>query len=156
LRGRHLRALTSSPDTTFVLAGEPRVLVPPGDYSAVMVRHEIQEKFRRKTLVLWLRVVALDGANASYDRALVPMYFPMTTGSFSAGSKFATLWARLTGRRPQKGERMTTAVLLGRLLRVRTRTVTHDHRQRPHGVLTTYAVVDDILSVEVGESAGQE
>jgi hypothetical protein len=153
MRPKHLFALPEATDPVFVLTGEPRALLPPRDYPAVVARHEIQTQFGRRTLVVWFKVVAVDTADARYDRVHVPMYFPMMKRTFSAGSKFAVLWARLSGRRPRKGERMSTAVLRNRLLTIRTRTVTEDHRQRPHGALTAYSVVDEIVSIDAGGSA---
>jgi hypothetical protein len=139
---------TSSPDAVFVLEGEPRTLVPPGLYQAAMVRHESVIRFGRHVLIIWFEVVAP-------DRVRIPMYFAMVNGKFRAGSKFSTLWARLTGRRPRRGERMTTGVLRDRLVTIKTRTVTEDDRQRAHSALATYSVVEEIVSIDVGGQAGR-
>ena len=155
-RPRHLRAIPSSPvapAVELVLGGEPLQLVPERQFSVTFVRAERRWHFQRLNVWLWFRVLALDPADAPYDGIDLPLVCATKEGRLGQLSKFARLWARVAGRRPLKGERLSTGILAGKLFTIRTRTVRTDHEQRPHGALGEYSVIADVSSIDVGGPA---
>ncbi len=153
---RHLRPIprmATAPAVELVLDGEPLRLVPEREFRVTFMRAERRWQFHRANVWIWFRVIALDPADVVYDGIDLPLICATKEGRFGPQSKFAKLWARVARRRPVQGERLSTAILAGKLFTVRTRTVRTDHEQRPHGALGKYSVIADVSSVDVGGPA---
>jgi hypothetical protein len=150
-RRRHLRAVsTALPALDFELDGNLLVRVPERTFHATFSRAERRFLYQRSSLWLWFRLAALDAADAEFDGLELPLICATRSGRFGQKAKFTKIWTRIAGRAPQKGERLSTAIFSGRLFTIRTRTVRVDHEQHPHGALTEYSVIHDILEIEAG------
>jgi hypothetical protein len=118
---------------------------------AAYVGAEDVEQYKGFKRYLWFEILELDSERTPYDGLRLPLICPMVSkGRCSPHGKYAKLWSSVTGRRPSRADRLTTAVFRGRLFRVRVRTVVADHNQRSLARINQYSVVDGVVDVEAG------
>jgi hypothetical protein len=129
-----------------------QVLIPDGTYQAVFLHHETHPSFRSAKVFLHFRIVDL---GPGYEKSLYRAYrAKRIEGKPGRGGRFRLhprselflMLCRVNGVRARP-DRVSTSWLKGLLLEVRTRTVTHDFRQRPLAEFMRYSVVDDVIQV---------
>lgn len=142
-------------DCVIDFSNRPAV-VPPGEYDAIFLRHETAMIFKSPKVFFWFRIVS---PGAAFE---LEMYRPYRVaalvskagrgGKFKlkAGSDLAGMLFRVNGV-TRRLDRISPASLKGAVLRVRVRTVTHNHRKEPIPEALQYSVIDDVLGKETGE-----
>jgi hypothetical protein len=121
----------------------PRIL--DDIYSVSYVRHEKKFLFGSEKLFIWFKIVT---PGASFGVELYKAY------NYSKKISIKSLLVKdaktILGRRLEKREKPTTAIFKNKILRIRTRTVTKDCRQKELAEYHKYSVISEILGVEVG------
>lgn len=137
-----------------IVEGAQWPLVPDGEYVVRFIRHETATVFKTPKLFIHLELVGPthQGARlyAAYRvKRLIGQ--PGKSGRFviSSRSELLIQLARIYGRQ-MRMDRVSLRALRHCLLRVRTRTVTTDYRQRPLPEALRYSVVAELLDIEAG------
>lgn len=129
-------------------------LIADGEYLAKVVGHETATVFKTPKIFLHFQIVRPGQEEvllyAAY-RAKDLIGHPGKNGRFILGRRSELLLqlCRLDGK-PMRGDRISLRGLRRCLLRVRTRTVVSDYRQRPLPEAMHYSVVAEMLAIEVG------
>lgn len=125
-------------------------LIPDTTYNAVFVKHETAMVFNTSKVFLWFRVVDVGEhfATELYRAYRVSRLLskPGAGGRFKlkpSGDMFTMLCRLLQVR--ARPDRISLRGLRGHVWRVKTRTVDHDHVQRPLQDWMRYSVIDDIV-----------
>jgi hypothetical protein len=110
----------------------------------------------RRTLLLPLAVVggpvatprdAIDEGGPHHGVGLFwAAKLPLPNRRPPISSKFARTWMLLAGRRPRRGERMTSALFEHKRVLGSVRTVVHDHNGRPLPEWMQYSVCQDLVA----------
>lgn len=134
-------------------------LIPDGTYTAICQSCEVKPTF--KSLKTYFRFRVVDGEHAgkvlfrayNVQGKIIPGKGPGTgpRPKLARGlDLFKMLCRVLELPANTKAHRVSSRELVGKLCTIKTRTVCHDHRQRPLADASRYSVVDDILSIEAG------
>jgi hypothetical protein len=144
------RAAPAQDDVVLRLEGEPPVLVAPGEYVAIFCRARRRRLYRRLVLEMVFELLEDSQGNPLPAGLRVPMFCNLDdAGQVRRGSKFAQSWMLVSGCRP-RGERMTTGIFKGRLVRVVVRTVERDQAQRSRTDLDCYSVINHLVACGSG------
>lgn len=152
---RHARGQRDADAWDIEVAESAHPRIVDGDFEAVFVRHETALLFKTGKVFLWFRIVA-PGPHFGVEicrpyRCREIIGRPGKGGRFklNRGSDLFKDLARLldVARRP---DRISLHDLRGPVWVIRTRTVDHDHRQRPIPEAARYSVVSEILHAAVG------
>lgn len=106
----------------------PLALIPEGEYVAVSQRAEILNIYKRRTLHVEFEI-----HGGKYDGSCLPWYCPVPRkgGRPSRSSHFYRAWVMIHGRELRRGERPSINAFVGKMFRVRVKTVTDDHHKDP-------------------------
>src|SRR5437016_2465598 len=114
-------------DLEFSISGEIPPAIPDGDhYQVVFVRAEKSCFHTQRKIYLWFRVITPGewlGAEV-YMACNEP-----PKGHRAASSKYWLAWVLAAGRRPNRADRMSTAIFRNKVFRVRMRTVLKTAKQ---------------------------
>ena len=137
------------------IVGDVAPLIPDGEYLVRYDGHDTALAF--KTGKVFLRFAIIDMGPYLETKLFRPYRVRALVGRPGRGGKFTLArgsdlfkdLARLLDvtRRP---DRISLHDLKGKVWRVRTRTVTHDYRQRELPEAARYSVIDTILCAETG------
>lgn len=133
--------------------GQPMARMPDGEYRAVLTHHETAFIFKTPKVFLWFRIVDAGEHHGALvyrayrvqkltDRAGRGGKFKLRRGSDFLEMLFRVLQVQ---RRP---DRISLLGLRHCVLKIRTRTVDKDYRQKPLAESLRYSVVDDVLGKE--------
>lgn len=129
--------------------------IPDAEYRAVFTHHETAISFSTPKVFLWFRLV---DPGPHFDKLIYAVYRarglkgkPRKHGSFavrSNGELFVSVCKVLSERgRP---DRFSLQPLKNKVLRVKTRTVKRDYRQREIPEARRYSVVDALIGCDTG------
>ena len=150
-----------APDSAADLSSEPVIfadvppLIRPGRYQAVGDRGRLVPMFGvRKLVVPWsVQVESDDEDNREvklsrfYNVQAAPVGRAFRVGGHSM---YAREWTLITGRRPQRRDRLSPSAFKGVLAVVEVRTVEIDSRQKPLPLEARYSIVARILELKAG------
>jgi len=123
--------------------------IPNGDhYEVVFLRADKGHQWGTTKLYLWFQMQT--------PGEWVGEYFYMAcnvppNGKFGSASKFWLAWVLSAGRRPNRADRMSTAIFKNKVFRVRMRKVLKTAKQIDRTPAQQYSVVDELLEVRVGQ-----
>lgn len=123
--------------------------IPNGDqYELVYLRAEIVHQFGAGKLFLRFKMLT-PGYWVGQD------FFMACTvaksGKWGPSSKYWLAWVLAAGKRPNRGDRMSTAIFKNRVFRARMRIVLKTSKQIDRTPQQQYSVVDELLEVRVGQ-----
>lgn len=152
-------ASTLAPDSTAdeceVDYGRACPTIPDAEYLAVFTHHETAYSFSTPKVFLWFRII---DPGPHFDAMIYAAYRVRSLkgkarrhGGFKVaahGELFVMVCKVLNERgRP---DRFSLLSLKGKVLRIKTRTVKRDHRQREIPEARRYSVVDAIIGCDTG------
>src|SRR6266566_8681813 len=141
-------------DAAGELVGQDWPLLPDAEYIARVKHWETRHIFRSPRLFLHVEIVDGRHSGATLFAAFALREIvgkPGHRGRFKIArrSKLLLALTRLTGQRI-RGDRISLNWLTRSLLRIRTRTVTHDHAQTELPMALRYSCVADLVAIEAG------
>ena len=131
----------------------PAPIIAPGTYEAVYVHHETKYIFQSPKVFVWFRIVSPGPAfdvlvyRAYRARALTTKAGRYGGFKVARGSDIYHDLGRILNTRVRP-DRVSAIVLRGAVYRIKVRTVTKDHKQRPIPEWGQYSVVDQLLHSE--------
>lgn len=134
----------------FVCDDNYRPLIDDGIYQAQCIKHDSSFVLgKARKLFLHFKIIE-DG---KYNGTRLFMAFNMPyDGRVKAGSKYYKTWVMVNDwMKPSRNAKMTPRHFLNRIYKVRTRTVRPKHNDKLMPETFRYSVVDEILTVEVGD-----
>jgi len=137
-----------------IIEGDQWPLVPDGEYVVRFLRHDTATVFRTPKLFLRFEIIGPTHAGALLYAAFRVKHLkgqPGKNGRFviHRGSDLVRQLATIHGWN-MRLDRISLRSLRHCLLRVRTRTVEKDHKQRLKPEVLRYSVVDELRSIEAG------
>ncbi len=150
----HLRSVRAENlDVAVTLIDALPAPLPAAEYLASFVRAQRCAPFRRPKLELVFEIVSTVAGDPVPKGTHASLWCPLgRNGTIRPSSKWARTWSLIACRSLRRGERMSTGILRGKLLRVAVRTVTTDHSGRDLPAPLGYSVIDRIVAVAVGGS----
>lgn len=147
----HAAKMTSASDIA-IYASDPIPLLPEGEYEAVGTTVRKLKIFGSDRVEIVFTVIIPDATAPNGVRhERVSRYYRVTSTrgrtSASRSGRYQRDWSFVTGRRPTRHDRLPPNVFIGKMFRVRIRTVTHDSRQRELAPAARYSAVDEIIEV---------
>lgn len=142
----------SQVDDEIKVIGLDEPLLPDGIYEAVFEGHETSKVFNSDKVFLRFRIVEFgDHFGERLYRAYRVKSLkskPGRKGSYTLNkrSELLLMLVRVLGLNPRK-DRPSLLGLKNRVLKIRTRTVKTDSKQRPLPECLWYSVVDDVVSI---------
>jgi hypothetical protein len=151
----------SKPEVNFsnaeecILDGPETILMPEGEYEAVLIRHETAKVFNCPKVFLWFRIVQ---PGEHFEKEIFRAYrVKLLIGKQGKQGRFklhprselAMALYRLLGakRRP---DRISLHSLKNCVWRIKVRTVKSDYKQRELPEFLYYSVVEDIIAQLTG------
>ena len=138
------------------IVGNLPPLIPEGEYVATYLHYETKRVFNTSKLFAHFELVEPGPHTGTclYRAYRVPELLgrQKTNGGFQLGRR-SDLYLELLhlfGERGMRPDRVSMSWLRNKLLRVKVRTVTRDHRHRPLPVCLHYSVVDSLVAIEAG------
>ena len=129
-------------DLVFPYQGYTPPVVPNGDdYEAMFIKSE-KASFAGQPKV-YLKFRLLDFLEEEFYMACNVA----TRGNWRTSSKFYRSWVLANGKRPIRGDRLSTSVFKGKVFQVRMRRVEKDYRQNPLPPELQYSVIDSLIKV---------
>tara|TARA_B100002049_G_scaffold17743_1_gene12059 strand:+ start:139 stop:585 length:447 start_codon:yes stop_codon:yes gene_type:complete len=130
--------------------------IPPGEYSAYYTKHETAFMYRSAKVFVHFRIQGGEYHGMHVYRAFRVKELrgkPRKGGAFKLrhSQELYRQFVRLTASGRERPDRISLHRLRGCLLRISVRTVTKDSRQRELPENLQYSVVDELLSMEVGQ-----
>jgi len=121
---------------------QPRPLVPEGDYTVITRSGRVLSIFKSRRLELEceIRVGEHAGKRLPWYCALPPVGRRPSQSSY-----FYRGYVLIRGRELTRGERASTALFVGKILRVHVVTVTTDHHKDPLPALARYSKISRLL-----------
>lgn len=123
--------------------------IPNGNqYEVVFCRAEKVQQWGQTKLFLWFQMQTPGEwvGQRFYMACNVP-----SNGKFGPSSKYWLAWVLAAGRRPKRGDRMSTAIFKNKVFRARMRKVLKTSKQIDRTPAQQYSVVDELLQVMVGQ-----
>lgn len=136
-------------DLEFKMAEGSKPLIPDGEYSVQYVNYERGNIHGNEKLYLYFSIVD-QGPHFNVRLRKNYNYY----SSPPCGSDLHKDLSLLLGRPFKKNTRISLEVFKNSVLRIKTRTVTHDRKQNPYAEHTRYSVIDAILGKETGPYSG--
>jgi len=132
-------------DLCFQCKSEIPPAIPDGEYDAIFVKAESNGMWRQQKVYLWFQVISPGQwvGHKFFAACNIP-----SNGKFTASHKFWKWWVRAAGRRPHRGDRMSTQVFRNKVFRVLMRKVLKTAQQRDRTPAQQYSVVDDLLGIQ--------
>lgn len=130
----------------FAVDGEPRVLLPEGEYQAICIRAEVAEMFKfGRARKIFLHFELYGGAHAG-QRLFMPMAVPPSGHKIGRGSKLYANYLIANGQPPGRRDRVSLKVFQNRLFRVMVKSVVPLFADgTPKPPLFHYSVVAELL-----------
>jgi len=129
-------------EIVFVSDEEPAALIPDGIYNVVFHHYE-KAKFFNNKIYVWFKVCDSGPHLGVKIFRAYNYYSPIKRGS----ALFKDL-ALLHGGPVQKRTPLPLKLFKNKVLKVKVRTVTHDHKQMPIPTALQYSVVDLLIGAE--------
>ena len=139
-------------DLSFAINGYIPPAIPDGDlYQVVFERAEKKSQWGREKIFLWFRLMTpgdwLD--EKFYMVCTVP-----PNCRWTPSCKYWRAWVLAAGTRPNRRDRMSTAVFRNKIFRARLRKVLKNAKQITRTPAQQYSVVDGLLEVLTGRKEG--
>lgn len=135
-------------DIEFPLNSDIPARVPEGAYDLVFRKVDTKYMFGKgERMFLWFEIVTPG------DSMGTKLYMTCTVapkGRWRPSHKYWLAWVLAAGKRPARGNRMSTRVFRNKVLRGNVRTVTKTARQTLRTLEQQYSVVDELLAVQAG------
>ena len=132
----------------FPFNGDIPPAIPDGQHYQLMFIRAVSSSYRgRQKVYLWFRSV-LPGNSFGQEFYMACNVAPK--GKWTASYKFWQAWVLAAGKRPTRGDRMSTAVFKNKVFRARMRTVRKTANQTDRTQAQQYSIVDELLEVLVG------
>lgn len=135
-------------DMEFPLNFDVPVRVPEGVYDLVFCKAEKKYMFGNgERMFLWFEI-ATPG-----DWLGTKLYMTCTVaqkGKWRPSHKYWLTWVLAAGKRPVRGDRMSTKVFRNKIFRGKVRIVIKTAHQTPRTLEQQYSVVDELLDVQAG------
>lgn len=135
-------------DFEFPLNSDIPARVPEKSYDLVFLKADKKHMFGEgERMFLWFKIITPG------DWCGTKLYMTCTVakkGKWHPSHKYWLAWVLAAGRRPARGDRMSTRVFRNKVFRGHVRTVIKTARQTHRTLEQQYSVVDELLSVEVG------
>lgn len=150
-------SVVANPDPLFVIEVDLKDLpprIPDGEYQAHLVFHETAFAFKAPKVYLWFKLIEF---GEHFEKLVYRPYRvkqlkgnPGRNGRFvlSKGGDLLKMVLRVLPYGPNRPDRVSLLDLRNRVIRIRTRTVKTDYRQRPLHEALWYSVVDEVLRIE--------
>jgi hypothetical protein len=123
--------------------------IPDGDhYELVFLRAEQTRQWGRPKVFLWFQMTT---AGEWTGQAFFMACNVIPNGRWTASCNYWQAWVFAAGRRPNRADRMSTAVFKNKVFRVRMRKVLKTAKQTDRTPAQQYSVVDELLEVLVGK-----
>jgi hypothetical protein len=123
--------------------------IPNGTYEAQCTKYD--SKFLLgKTRKLFLIFKIVDPGKY-FELEIFQAFNMPYTGKIRPGSKYYKTWCMVNGwQKPGRGSKMSPKLFIGKVFKIKTRTVRPKHNGREMPENFWYSVVDEILNVSVG------
>lgn len=130
----------------FAVGGEPRVLLPEGQYEGVCVGAELVEMFKfGKARKAFLCFELYNGAHAG-KRLFMPMAAPPNGHKIGRGSKLYANYLIANGQPPGRRDRVSLKVFQNRLFRVMVKTVKPTFENgTPKPAFFHYSIISELI-----------
>ena len=125
--------------------GMPPV-IREGEYEAMFLKAEKKELWGQPKLFLWFKVVT----HSDYFGQHVYMACP-NPSRMRPACKYWKMWVVAAGRKPVRGDRMSTSVFRNKVFLVRIRTVQKNSKQAHLPPELQYSVIDELMKKNTGE-----
>lgn len=136
----------SDRDMEFPLNSDLPARIPEGAYDLVFWRAEKKYMFGNgERMFLWFEIVTPG------DWMGTKLYMTCTVaqkGKWRPSHKYWLAWVLAAGKRPVRGDRMSTKVFRKKVFRSKVRIVTKTAHQTPRTMEQQYSVVDELLAVQ--------
>ena len=139
---------TARGDISFPYINDIPPAITNGDhYHLGFVRAELTRQWGRPKVFLWFQMLTPGEwyGQQFYMACNVPL-----KGKWTASCKFWRAWVLAAGRRPNRTDRMSTAIFRNKVYRARIRKVLKTANQTDRTPAQQYSVVDELLEVMVG------
>lgn len=141
---------TAPGDISFPNNNDIPPAIPNGDqYEVAFVRAEQTRQWGQPKVFLWFRMLTPGeewNGREFYMACNVP-----PKGKWTASCKYWLAWVLVAGKRPNRVDRMSTAIFKNKVFRARIRKVTKTSKQTDRTPEQQYSVVDELLEVMVGK-----
>ena len=135
-------------DLIFPCCGTIPAAIPDGDsYEVAYIRAEQTRQWGRAKVFLWFKMLT---PGEWHGQEFYMACNLAQKGRWTASSKFWMAWVLAAGRRPTRGDRMSTSIFKNKIFRVRVRRVIKTAKQLDRTPAQQYSVVDELLEVMVG------
>ncbi|QOJ35220.1 MAG: hypothetical protein HRU82_09780 [Nitrospira sp.] len=135
-------------DIEFPLNSDIPARVPEGDYDLVFLKGDKKHMFGGgERSFLWFKIITPGDwmGTQLFMTCTVPL-----KGKWSPSHKFWLAWVLAAGKRPTRGDRMSTRIFRNKVFRGRVRIVTKTARQTLRTKEQQYSVVDELAAVQAG------
>lgn len=122
--------------------------IPNGDHYQMIFMRAEPGNYRGRQLVYLRFQMITPGDSHGHEFFMACNVAPK--GKWTASYKFWQAWVLAAGKRPTRGDRMSTAIFKNKVFRVRMRTVRKNANQTARTAAQQYSVVDELLEVMVG------
>ena len=123
-------------------------LIPAGDYTVAFKGAE-QKWLYGKRLKVFLHFQIVTPAQYAGVRLFMACNVPRSN-RWTVGFKFFQAWTLAAGRRPERRDRVSTAVFRNKYFVARVKVVTKTAKNTVRAAAAQYSLIDEILSVEAG------
>lgn len=135
-------------DLSFPCNSDIPPAIPDGDqYEVTFLRAEEVRQWGRGKVFLWFQ---MQTAGEWHGHGFYMACNVAPKGKWTASCKFWQTWVLAAGRRPNRADRMSTAVFKNKVFRVRMRKVLKTAKQTDRTPAQQYSIVDELLEVLVG------
>lgn len=135
-------------DMEFPLNSDVPPRIPEGDYELVFLKADKKYMFGSgERMFLWFEIVSPG------DWLGTKLYMTCTVaqkGKWRPSHKYWLAWVLAAGKRPVRGDRMSTKVFRKKVFRGKVRTVLKTAHQTLRNLEQQYSVVDQLLTVQAG------
>ena len=140
---------TPDGDIEFLFDGDIPPRVPEGcQYELGFIRPETKWMFgNRQRLFLWFRIL---NPGEWFGRDLYMTCTVVADGKWRPSHKYFQAWVLAAGKRPNRRDRMSTAIFRNKVFRGKVRTVTKTSRQSLRTEEQQYSVIDELVGVLTG------
>jgi hypothetical protein len=139
-------------DLSFPTNGYIPPAIPDGDqYQVVFTKAETKSQWGQQKIFLWFKMITPGNwiSESFYMVCTVP-----PNCRWTPSCKYWRVWVLANGTRPNRRDRMSTAVFRHKIFRVRLRTVRKNAKQIALSPAQQYSVVDELLDVQTGQKGG--
>jgi hypothetical protein len=121
--------------------------IPDGQYDVAFRKATRAHQFGQEKLYLWFSIVT---PGDWYGEELYMVCNIPRKGKYTPSTKYWLVWVFVTGKKPKRGDRMSTAVFRNKIFLAGIRTVTKTAKQLLRTREQQYSVVDELVTIQAG------